>query len=315
MANHRPITVIAAMLANLAIAAAKFVAAAFTGSSALLSEGIHSVVDTGNQALLLVGVARSRKPADAGHPFGYGKEIYFWSLIVAVVFFAIGGGMSIFEGLQHLSSGGGGGGGSLWWGYGVLAVALIAESSSLGIAVRAIQREEAGDSFWVRFHHSRDPSRFVVVVEDSAAVAGIAIAFAGLLLHQITGSPVPDAVASLAIGALLAFVALYLVWQSRALLIGEATDQDVVDRVLEIADSHPGVARAYRPQTMHFGPESVFLAIAIQFRAELGSDDLARAVDEIEAAIREEFPAIKWIHVEAEALHGPRDLSQVAPPP
>lgn len=194
-AHEKPVTVIAAIVANLVIAAAKLIAASISGSSAMLAEGIHSIVDTGNEGLVLLGVARSKRPADDAHPLGYGPELYFYSLIVAIVLFGIGGGMSIFEGVHRLTHDEELG--DPTWSYVVLAIAAVSEGTSLFIAVRAMYREDDRGGFFARVHRSKDPTRFLVVGEDTAALAGIVVAFLGILTTQLTGDIVWDAIGSM----------------------------------------------------------------------------------------------------------------------
>lgn len=297
MSSERPKTVIAAVIANLVIAVAKFGAALASGSSAMLSEGIHSLVDTGNEALLFVGTSRAKKPPDASHPFGHQREIYFWSLIVAVLLFGVGGGMSIYEGIHHLSQPAEAG--AIVWNYVVLAIAAAGEGTSFAIAVRAVKKEGTGASFLKKLHASKDPSRFVVVGEDSAALLGIVTAALGVLLGQLTGSVYPDAIASIVIGAILIAAAIYLIVQSWSLLIGESTDLPTVQHIRELVSRHPAVRHVRQPATMHLGPEEVLLALDIRFRA-MSSNELARSIDELEQAIRADYPQMKHIYVEAQ---------------
>ncbi len=300
--EERPITVVGAIVANLVIAVAKFVAAAFSGSSAMMAEGFHSVIDTGNEALMLVGIKRSNKGADAAHPFGYGKELYFWTLIVAVLLFGVGGGLSIYEGIRHLQHPGEGG--KVIWSYVVLGVALVAEGTSWTIAVRAVHKEERGRSFLRKLQHSKDPSKFVVVAEDSAALVGILVAAAGVYLTERLKSPWPDAIASMTIGAILCSVAIYLIVQSKHLLVGESADAEMVDRIQELVAGHSAVEDVRRPLTMHFGPEDVMCNLDIKFDSGLSADELARAIDEIELCIRREYPEVERIYVEAQLFNG-----------
>lgn len=297
-----PITILAAMTANLVIAVAKFIAAGISGSSAMASEGIHSVIDTGNQVLLLIGVKRSERPADLKHPFGYGLERYFWSLIVAILLFGIGGGMSIYEGYHHLQNPGERG--DVMWSYAVLAVAFVAEGTSWVIAARAILREGTAGSFWKKLHASKAPSRFVVVGEDTAALAGILTAFVGIAVGQWLDSPVPDAIASMIIGLILCGTAVYLSIQSKKLLIGESADPEMVRAIHELVAAHPAVERVGYPLTMHFGPEDVLVNLDIRFDPRLGSIDLARAIDDIERRIHTRYPMVTRVFVEAQLEAG-----------
>jgi cation diffusion facilitator family transporter len=301
--KERPITVIGAIVANLVIAVAKFVAAAFSGSSAMLAEGIHSVVDTGNEVLLLVGLRRSEQPADRTHPLGYGMELYFWSLIVAMLLFGFGGGFSIYEGIVHLEHPAERG--SPAWNYAVLGVAFVAEGTSWWIAARALSRHERGKSFWKKLHHSKDPSKFMVFGEDTAALLGILVAFLGVLLGDRLHASWPDAVASIVIGGILCAVAVYLVYETKHLLIGEGAHPDVVEHLRQLAAGHPGVLDVLRPATVYLSPEEVLLILNVRFDPEQGAEAVATAIDDIEHAIRAEYPEMKHILIEAQRTEEP----------
>ncbi len=295
------VTVYVAIAANFVIAAAKFIAAFISGSSAMLSEGIHSLVDTGNECLLLLGIHRSQKPPDEGHPFGHGKELYFWSLLVAVLLFAAGGGMSIYEGIRHLAhpleTG------NPLWNYVVLGVALVSEGTSWTIAMRAMLRARLpGESVWHAIRGSKDPGVFVVLAEDSAAIAGIVVAFLGVLLSRQLGMPALDGVASVLIGTILVSVASFLVWESRALLLGESADLRLVRGIRRIAEDDPAVERARPPLTMQLGPDQVLVNIELGFSRGIRATEVAEAVGRIERKIRREFPTVHQIFIEAAGL-------------
>jgi len=257
-------------VANLGIAVAKFVAAALTGSSAMLSEGIHSVVDTGNQGLLLLGIRRSRRPADADHPFGHGKELYFWSLVVAIVLFGVGGGLALYEGIIHV----------LapepiedyFVSYVVLIVAFLLESASWTVAVRELRRETHGRSMVRTIRYSKDPSLVTVLFEDSAALLGLIAAFAGIWLAESTGDPRFDGVGSLVIGFVLAVVAVVLAYESRGLLIGERAEPELVDEIRRLVEADPGVAGVEEVRTMHVGPRTVLVTLRAVFRGPAAAD-------------------------------------------
>ncbi|HVP29881.1 MAG TPA: cation diffusion facilitator family transporter [Myxococcota bacterium] len=297
--SAKPSVVVAAMAANATIAVAKFGAGTLSGSSAMIAEGVHSLVDTGNQALLLLGVKRSQKRADATHPFGYGKELYFWSLLVAMLLFGIGGGLSFYEGIHHLRAptpie-------SPAWSYAVLAIAAVAEGISLTLATRALLRE-SGDGLFAKLRRSKDPTRFVVFAEDSAALVGIAIAFAGVFAGERLGTPVPDALASMLIGMVLAGVAVFLVVECRNLLLGEGADAETIAAIEEVVRAKPYVETMERPLTMHFGPSEVLVNLEMAFRKERSAEQLACDVEELERAIRARCPSVKRIFIEAQAL-------------
>jgi cation diffusion facilitator family transporter len=294
--SERPITVYGAIISNLVIAVAKFVAAAFTGSSAMLSEGIHSLADTGNEMLLLLGLRRSDKPADELHPFGHGQEIYFWGLIVAMVLFGLGGGLSIYEGISHLLSPS-----TLedpTWNYVVLAIGVLAEGTSWTIALRELlRRREEGESLWHAMRFSKDPSIFIVLGEDSAALIGLTLAFLGVFLSHRLEEPLWDGTASVAIGLVLVVVALYLAYESRNLLVGESADRQVVRRIREIALADPDVIGAETPLTMHLAPNRVLVNMQVEFKAAIEAQAVAAATERIRKQVNTEFSSVEEIFV------------------
>lgn len=292
--------IIAAILGNLAIAVTKFIAAAMTGSSAMLAEGIHSVVDTGNGGLLLLGVRRSRRKADASHPFGYGSELYFWTLIVAVLVFALGGGVSILEGIEHLKHPEPPENPAV--NYVVLLFAFLFEGASWLVAYREFGKARGDRGLWEAIRGSKDPATFAVLLEDTAAVLGLVIAFTGLFLVERLGNPAFDGIASIAIGGVLCVTALVLLRETKGLLMGESADPEVVAGIRALAAAHPAVVQAEAPLTMHVGAHDILVNLNVQFRPELGAADVEQAVDTLEASIRERYPAVTRIFVEAESL-------------
>ncbi len=302
MAKESKTTIFAALGANLAIAVSKFVAAAFTGSSAMLSEGIHSTVDTGNQGLLLLGLHQSRKPADAVHPFGYGKELYFWTLIVAILIFAVGGGMSFYEGIAHIRhprpiT-------DPTWNYAVLGAAIVFEGFSWTVALRELLAGRGDKSVWAAIHTSKDPTLFTVLLEDTAALLGLIVALVGIYLGQRLDNPYLDGSASIVIGVILAVVAVFLAYESKGLLIGEGADPVIQANIKSLVASDPDVEEALPPLTMHFGPHEIMLALNVRFRADISANAVATAVDRLEARLREAHPDIRRIFVEAKAVSG-----------
>ena len=293
--------VYAAIAANFGIAASKYAAAFLTGSSAMLAEAFHSTVDSGNELLLLVGMKRSERPADKTHPFGHGKEIYFWSLLVAILIFGIGGGFSVYEGIIHIlehSSPT-----EFTWNYIVLGVAAVLETYSWWVARRElVVRLRPGETLWQLIQRSKDPIVFTVFIEDSAALLGIALALFGIFLTQISGNPVYDGLASIAIGLELAAVALILATESRKLLVGETADPDQIKRVQELITSEPTVEAVGDLLTMQLGPEQVLLNVAIKFRRGLNVQQLESTIENIERRIRAQESSIKRIFIEAESL-------------
>jgi len=286
-----------AIVANLSIAAAKFVAAAFTGSAAMLSEGIHSVADTGNQALLLVGDRLSRRPADEAHPFGYGRELYFWSLVVAMVLFGVGGGLSVYEGIAHLKHPAERG--RDIWNYAVLAISFAAEGMSFTVAFREFNRRRRGDrSLWRSFLDSKDPRVFVPLAEDTAALLGLTIAFLGVSLSHWLGRPEIDAASSIVIGLLLGVVAVVLAGETRSLLVGEPASEHIVGCIRDAAAADPAVVQVERILTIHSSPDEIFLALIVRFRDGQTVAELARAVDELKRRISAADPRITRMFVE-----------------
>ena len=299
MAESRT-AVYGALAANVAIAATKFVVAGITGSSAMLSEGIHSVVDTGNSALLLVGMKLSQRAPNALHPFGYGKELYFWSLIVAVLIFGMGGGVSAYEGILHM----------LhpeplrdaMWNYIVLGAAAVFEGISFTIALRAFLKTKGDQPFWRALRTSKDPTTYTVLAEDSAAIGGLAAAAVGIYASHRLDMPVLDGAASVVIGLLLAGVAMLLIREARGLLIGEGVAPQTADAIREIACANPCVRNVARPLSMYMGPEDVLLTLDVQFDPSASAEGVAKAVAQIESEIRSRFPKIKRIYIEARAI-------------
>jgi cation diffusion facilitator family transporter len=301
--TKKPITIYGAIASNLIIATLKYVVAFITGSSAMLSEGIHSTADTGNELLLLLGLKRSRKPADEIHPFGYGQELYFWSLIVAIILFSTGGGMSIYEGITHLihpeelSD--------PFWNYIVLGVAFLVEGVSWGIALRELlHRQDLEESFWHNLRSSKDPSVFIVFGEDTAALAGLVVAFLGVFLSHQLNTPVPDGIASIIIGLILAAVAFLLAFESKSLLLGETADPKIVAGIKQLVLEYSAVERVRRPMTMHFGPQEILLNLDVQFKSDLSAAELVKVIDDLEQRIRQSYPRIQRIFIEVEGLKG-----------
>ncbi|NEX19508.1 cation diffusion facilitator family transporter [Thiorhodococcus mannitoliphagus] len=302
-----PIAVYGAMAANGVIAVAKGVAALYTGSSAMFSECIHSLVDTANEGLLLLGMKNATRKPDQAHPFGYGKELYFWSLIVAVALFGIGGGLTFFEGVTHVTGHAPEGRGNVIWNYAVIGIALIAEGISWTIALREFLPSVKDKRLWRALRAAKDPTTVTVIFEDSAALLGLLFALIGVYLTEITGNAVWDGIASMMIGVTLSSVALLLAYESRSLLIGEAADPQVTESIRQIAREDADVVEAGRPLTMHFGPDDVLLNLDVRFRSGLSSETIMGVVDRLERGIRERHPEIKRIFIEAESLRRDQD--------
>jgi cation diffusion facilitator family transporter len=306
MAAESKKAVVAAILGNMAIAAIKFVAGAMTGSSAMISEGIHSVVDTGNGGLLYHGLNRGARPADEHHPFGHGMEVYFWSLIVAVSIFGIGGGMSIYEGIVHIQHPAKLENPTI--NYIVLALAMVFESFSFSVAWRVFRKSRGSRHTLSAIHHGKDPSLFTVLFEDTAALLGLVVAFFGVFLSHQLDAPVLDGAASIVIGGILVLAALWLAYESRSLLVGEAADPEVVATVREIALADPSVTGLGVVLTMHLGPDDVLLNIEVQFTPGLPAEDIHTAVHRIEARITDVYPEVSRIFIEVESLRGTAEV-------
>ena len=291
----------AAIVANLGIAVAKFVVAAITGSAAMLAEGIHSAVDTGNEFLLLIGERNSAKPADKRHPFGYGKALYFWALLVALSVFSLGGGLSIYHGISALRHPE-----PLQdplWNYVVLAVSACFEGYSWNVSRRELnKRRKPGASLWQTVHASKDASVFTVFIEDTAALLGLAIAAAGITLGYLFDSPYFDPAASVLIGLLLAGAAFALARETGALLVGEGIGTEATRRVCEILRADPSIQSVGKLLSMQLGPDDVLLTAAVQFRRGMRIDEVEAAIERLERAVAAAYPAIQHIYFESGAL-------------
>lgn len=300
MAHHSKISIYVALISNIGIAIVKFIAAFITGSSAMLSEAIHSTVDSGNQLLLLLGIKQSKRPADKDHPFGHGKELYFWTLVVAMLFFVIGGGMSIYEGVVHLKHP------EMLhnpiWNYSVLGVSVLFEGTSFIVATKKFLPKKLKTTFWKRLRQSKDPSLFVVIFEDGAALIGLTIAFAGVFLSHHFNDPVYDACASILIGILLASIAVILIIESRNLLLGESASGEMVNSIYQIVNDERNVVALKKPLTMQMSPDEIILAIDIEFNEQLNSNQLTETIKRLERLIQEKFPEIKQVFIESKKL-------------
>jgi cation diffusion facilitator family transporter len=291
----------AAILANLGIAVAKFVVAAITGSAAMLAEGIHSAVDTGNEFLLLIGERNSEKPADKRHPFGYGKALYFWALLVALSVFSLGGGLSIYHGISALRHPE-----PLedpMWNYVVLAVSACFEGYSWNVSRKELnKRRKPGASLWQTVHASKDASVFTVFIEDTAALLGLTIATAGITLGFVFDSPYFDPAASIAIGLLLVGAAFALARETGALLVGEGIGTEATRRVCEILRTDPAIQEVGKLLSMQLGPDEVLLTAAVQFNRGMRIDEVEAAIERLEKAVAAAYPAIRHIYFESGAL-------------
>lgn len=299
--SESKLVIYGAIGANVLIAAAKFVAASVTGSSAMISEGIHSAVDAANGGLLLLGVKRSLKPADGTHPFGYGKELYFWSFLVSIIIFGLGGGMSLYEGVMHLRHPS-----ALsdpTWNYAVLAISFVFEAVIWVMAFRHFQNTRPkGLTAMETIRRSKDPTQFLILFEDTAAIIGVVIAAAGIAIGHAMGNPYVDGVASILIGLVLAGVAVILAVETKGLLLGESADRTQTESIQRIAAADPAVEHAGSALTMHFAPDNVLLNLSIHFRRDLSITDLEAAIARLEQNIRTAHPQVQHIFIEAESL-------------
>ena len=291
--------VVAAIAGNLAIAVSKFAAAAFSGSAAMLSEAIHSLIDTGNGALMLVGLHRSKRPADADHPFGSGHELYFWTLMVGVLIFGLGGGMSILTGVLHIRSGASVE--DLGWTYAVLAIAAVFEGISWWFGWRAFNFERRGRGIVETIADTKDPTSFSVLLEDSAALLGLVVAFLGIFLGSQLGIQWLDGAASIVIGLLLCVVAAIMVNKSRTLLVGEGVSKATLEgiRALTLADSC--VAAVGRLRTLYFGPDEVMLVMEMHLHDNTDVVQMREATGRIKKAIRDRYPKIQRVFFDINA--------------
>jgi cation diffusion facilitator family transporter len=301
----------AAIAANLAIAACKFVAAVFTRSSAMLAEAVHSTVDTGNELLLLLGLKRSQRPPDPLHPFGHGKVLYFYSLLVAVYIFAVGALLTVYQGIWRLrhpqpSL-------HLGWNYALLALAAAFELYSWRISYRELLlSKDPDETIWQEIIGSKDPTIFTVFLEDSAGLIGAVLAFLGIFLGQVLHSRYFDPAASILIGLLLAAVALLLGRESGALLVGERTNRARIRRVKRILEEDPAVEAVGVILTMQMGPDQVLLAVEIRFRRGLDVQQVESTIDRLEARIRQQEPTLEKIFIEPDSLQAPAVKSSKA---
>jgi cation diffusion facilitator family transporter len=292
----------AALAGNSLIAVTKFFAAAMTGSVAMLSEAIHSVVDTGNQVLMLYGLKKAAQPADEEHPFGYGMELYFWTFVVAILIFGLGAGISVYQGIDkilnphpindpHIN-------------YIVLILAMIFEGWAWSIAFIEFKRRKGDLPYWEAIRASKDPTVFTVLFEDTAAMLGLIVALVGIFLSEHLNMPILDGVASIGIGIILAVIATFLAYECKGLLIGERASRQVLDGLSDIIDKQPGILRVNEMLTMHLSPQDILLNLSIDFKDQLTSQEVEREVSEMEREIKEKFPEIKRVFIEAQSWRG-----------
>jgi cation diffusion facilitator family transporter len=298
MASESKKVIVAALVGNSLISVTKFAAAALTGSAAMFSEGIHSLVDTGNQFLLLHGLRQARKPASEQYPFGRGKEIYFWSFVVAILIFSVGAGFSIYEGIEHLQhphplerplvN------------YVVLGLAMLFEGAAWLFAWREFSRAKGKWGVIEAVQRGKDPSLFVVLFEDTAAILGLIVAFLGILLGQLTGNAYFDGIASVLIGCILAGTAIWLAYETKSLLIGESATRAVVRDIRKLASGCEGVASVHEVLTMHMGPDFILVNISVDFVNTTTAGEVEKAIANLDRQIKESHPQVQRVFVEAE---------------
>ncbi|MFT5646413.1 MAG: cation diffusion facilitator family transporter [Aureispira sp.] len=303
MAGSSKKAIYGAIIANTAIAISKFVAAFFTGSASMLSEGIHSLVDTGNGALLLLGIKKSQKPADDQHPYGYGNEIYFWSFIVAVLIFALGGGIALFEGIEavlhpHAEVNRE----YIMWNYAVLIFAMLFEGSALYVALKEFNKNRGDNSFYQALRDSKDTSTAAIVIEDTAALIGLSIALLSVFAADMTGNVYFDGLGSILIGILLVSVALFFAVECKDLLIGEGLMPNDLKKITTILDEDPQVGVYKRPLSLYFGPNEVLVNLDVTFERGMNSSEIEAAVDRLESKIKAAIPTVNRIFIEAETV-------------
>ena len=295
-------TVVVAVIAGVITSLVKFIAASITGSSAMFSEGIHSMVDAINDSLLLVGSKLAKRPPDVKHPFGYGPEEYFYSHAVALVIFVLGGGLAIYEGIQSVIAGGHPIENPLI-NYIVLGIGIAVEGFSLSVAVRTVNEARGDTNIMTYIRASKSPTNITVFLEDSAAVLGMLVALVGNIASTVTGHYVIDAWASVIIGVIMAVIALILLKETRSLVIGEGIDVDEVDEVVYIVESDPAVIKCGRVLSLYLGPEDLLMNIDVTFKEDLGEGGVLTAIDRIENEVMNEFPQTTRIFIEAESLN------------
>ncbi len=299
MASSRKLVIYAALAGNALIAIMKFIAASITGSSAMFSEGIHSVVDTGNQMLLLYGLKQAKKPADDRFPFGHGKEIYFWSFIVAIMIFAVGAGISIYEGIHRLLNPAPLE--NILVNYIVLVLAMVFEGAAWFFALKEFKQAKGQWGYIEAVQRGKDPSLFVVLFEDSAAMLGLMVALLATYLTQLTGNLYLDGLASIIIGLILAATAMWLAFETKSLLIGESANIHVVNGIRKLARTYDKIEHVNEVLTMHMGPEFILVNISVEFKDAATATEIEETVSQLDAAIKNEYENVKRIFIEGEA--------------
>lgn len=296
--NNNQKSIYSALAANLLIALTKFIAGSFTNSSSMISEGIHSTVDTANQLLILYGIKRSKKAPDQSHPFGYGKELYFWSFVVSILIFGLGGALSIYQGVAHIMEP------EImkdpFWNYIVLFLSLIFEGTSFIIAIKAFNQTRNGMGWWDAIVKSKDPSSFLVVFEDGAAVAGLIIVMILMWFSHSMQIPELDGLASVIVGLLLVFVSFILARESRSLLMGEGIASETRDKITRLAEKDAAVVKVKNILSTYQSPEEVILMLIIDLEEQLDTEEITEAIQRIRTDIKNEFKFVRFVIIQPE---------------
>jgi cation diffusion facilitator family transporter len=295
-AKGSKVSIYGAIIANIAIAISKFFAGAYTGSSAMISEGIHSVVDTSNGILLLYGIKRSERPADVSHPFGYGMEIYFWSFVVAILIFALGGGIAIYEGIHHIIQPSKVE--NVKVNYIVLILAILFEGTSLLVALREFKKDNDKYGLIKSMRRSKDSSSFAVIIEDLGAIIGLVVALMGLVIGDIFDFAYADGIASVIIGVILTVMAFFLATETKALMIGESIDDESLQHVQNILKNQDSIDAYGIIRSVHFGPTGVMIGVDVDFGLQYSLNDIEREIVDIEQKIKEKLPFIEHVFIE-----------------
>jgi len=298
MASSSKKVIYAALIGNGLIAITKFFAATFTGSAAMMAEGIHSVVDTGNQLLLLLGLKKAKKAADKDFPFGHGKEIYFWSFVVAIMIFAVGAGISIYEGIHSLMDPHAVENPMI--NYIVLGIAMIFEGFAWYFAWKEFNRARGERGYYETIRKEKNPITFVVLFEDTAAMLGLIVAFAGIALGQLTGLHIFDGIASIIIGIILGITAAWLAYETKGLLIGESADPEIVSGIHQITAEHEAIISVNEALTMHMGPDYVLVNMSVDFKDSLATASMENDISAITKKIKSRYPVVRRVFIEAE---------------
>ena len=300
MAENK-LSIYSALVANLLIAATKFVAGAYTNSSSMISEGIHSVVDTVNEVLLLYGLKLSQKKPDHIRPFGYGRELYFWSFIVSILIFGLGGGVSIYQGIIHIRNPEVLG--DPTWNYVVLSLSIIFEGISLVIATKAFNKTRGETGFWDAIIRSKDPTSFLVLFEDGAAVIGLIMVFILMVISHLFNMPFLDGVASVLVGLLLIFVSMILARESRSLLMGEGLAPETQQKIIKLAEKDETVIKVANVLSTYQSPDAVVLMLIVIFKEDLDTEDITTAIERIRENIKKEYELVQFVLIQPQTLN------------